>query len=69
MDLLDKIEELSELIRIEEYHLIKEIKSDKILFKEAKKNLSDLVQQAIDFLDKIDPDDEIYEPKTLDFRG
>lgn len=68
MDLLDKIKELSELMRIEEYHLIKEIKQDKLLFTEAKKSLSDLIQQSIDFLDSLDPVEGNNEVTVLDTR-
>ena len=68
MDLLDKIEELNELIRVEEYSLLKDIRNDKILFMETKKSLSELIQQSIDFLDALDPIENRDYPIITDTR-
>jgi len=68
MNLLDRIEALNELMRVEEYSLLKNIRNDKILLVETKKSLSELIQQSIDFLDALDPIENRDYPIITDTR-
>jgi len=68
MNLLDRIEVLNELMRVEEYSLLKNIRNDKILLVETKKSLSELIQRSIDFLDALDPIEDRDSPIIRDTR-
>lgn len=60
MEFIEQLKELSELIRIDEESIIDEITSDRLLFKEAQKSLSELIQQLVCLIDNLDPiDDEL----------
>ena len=60
MEFIEQLKELSELIRTDEDSIIDEITSDRVLFKEARASLSELIQQLVYFVDNLDPiDDEL----------
>jgi hypothetical protein len=69
MEFIEQLKELSELIRTDEDSIIDEITSDRLLFKEAKASLSELIQQLIYLADNLNPIEENDEARIVDFRG
>lgn len=69
MEFIEQLKELSELIRTDEDSIIDEITSDRVLFKEARASLSELIQQLVYFVDNLDPVEENDEARIVDFRG